>query len=230
MRTPPRPLKHTRTAAVGARPPRRPSLGAISLFQPRTNTTYNGYPPVFARAAAIVSQPAERDRRVLSFGCSTGEEPRVLAECYFTADDDLIIGVDANPNVLRDARVRNASPRVRLEGSDEGALGKYAPYHAIFAMSVFCAWPETKTLDDCGALFPFDAFSKAMAALDSVLAPRGVLVVYNANFCFGDTDVSRRYHVPQQPLSGSGFVKKFRRDNNAFDEGHVYPSSVFVKL
>ncbi len=63
--------------------------------QAANNTRYDRYPEIF-RTARLAAGP--QPLRILSFGCSTGEEPRTLAEKYFATSQ--ILGVDVAPDVL----------------------------------------------------------------------------------------------------------------------------------
>ena len=69
-------------------------------------TALNRYPEIFAAAAAA----APNAQRILSFGCSTGEECVTLAN-YFPGAQ--IVGTDINPLNLLKAR-KHRSERVRF--------------------------------------------------------------------------------------------------------------------
>jgi trans-aconitate methyltransferase len=81
---------------------------AASLLHPGCHqgpnrTALNRYPEVFAA-------PAPDARRILSFGCSTGEECVTLAEYFPKAE---IVGADINPVILLQAR-KHRSDRIRF--------------------------------------------------------------------------------------------------------------------
>jgi SAM-dependent methyltransferase len=200
--------------------PSSPAAGAAaSKGRPRhgvqvnNKTALDRYPIIFEDVAnATRKLPA---RRVLSYGCSTGEEALILSSKYF--QDAQVIGVDVSETALAKARILTAGmPRVSIHHSTPETLAGQGPYEAIFAMSVLCRWPTSKDMDNIAALFPFDQFCAQVATLDAVLQPGGVLVIYNANYEFLHAPVSAGYDlVLGSQLYHSGNVKKFRPDGNA---------------
>jgi hypothetical protein len=179
-----------------------------------SNTTrLNRYPHVFATVALAASAMALP--RILSYGCSSGEEPHTLASNYFP--EAQIIGLDVSEDALAQARSLNArEKRVTIDRSNRETLSSHGPYDVIFAMSVLCRWPESRRMDDIAEFFPFARFVDQIAMLDAVLTPGGLLVIYNANYEFLDTPVSTGYDVIVSPrIRTSGQVKKFRPDGRA---------------
>jgi tRNA G46 methylase TrmB len=69
-------------------------------------TALNRYPEIFTAAAAA----APNAQRILSFGCSTGEECVTLASYFPSAQ---IVGTDINPVNLIKAR-KHRNERIRL--------------------------------------------------------------------------------------------------------------------
>jgi SAM-dependent methyltransferase len=179
-----------------------------------SNTTRpDRYPAVFsavAQAAGGMQQP-----RILSYGCSTGEEPYTLATKYFQTAQ--IVGLDVSAEALAAARERNADQtRVTIAESTRETLSALGPYDIIFAMSVLCRWPTTRRMDNIAELFPFARFVDQVATLDAVLRPGGLLVIYNANYEFLHTPVAADYDLVLSPrIRTAGQVKKFRPDGAA---------------
>ena len=182
-----------------ATPIGRGRLRAHGLFQPATVTRRDRHPALFALlAATLADRPAPR---LLSFGCSTGEEAFTLAGYLPGAAIDAI---DANPACIARARRTQASERV------EGARVRFAcaaapdalagAYDAVLCLSVLRhgdldAWKPARST----ALLPFARFAAAIDALDSVLCPGGLLVLWGCNFRFADTAVAARYRVVATP-------------------------------
>ena len=73
------------------------------LLQPWPVTAPDRHPALFALAAERLAGTAEP--RILSFGCSTGEEPITLARYLPQARID---GLDINPRNVAEARRKNA--------------------------------------------------------------------------------------------------------------------------
>lgn len=157
-----------------------------NLFQPYDTTCEDRYPRAFAFVHDAIGDGL--DRRILSFGCSTGEEVFSLRR-YFPAAT--ITGIDINPRNIRVCRARLAAlggdSRLSfvLAGSPMGETA--ASYDAVFAMAVF----RHGDLGDgplfCDHRLRFADFDRCVGELADVLKPGGLLVIRHANFRFADT-------------------------------------------
>ena len=159
------------------------------LLQPWPHTEPDRYPQLFdALANRLAHLPAPR---ILSFGCSRGEEVRALRQRMPQAR---ITGIDINPRALKAARAADKHPCSRY------VLG-HAPdlsdrYDAVLAMAVLRHGDlEAFVPEDCSAVMPFARFAQAAAMLDGVLEPGGWLAIYNAHFRFGDTALAANYET-----------------------------------
>ncbi len=150
-------------------------------------TALNRYPEIFTAAAALLPSAL----RILSFGCSTGEECATLAE-YFPAA--MIIGTDINPLNLWKAR-KFQSERVRFVYAVDRMLKKYAPFDAVFCMAVL----RTPQREHVGEHYPFERFQERVLFLDSLVKPGGLLIVHNASYRFSDT--ANRSHYESIPVT-----------------------------
>jgi SAM-dependent methyltransferase len=168
--------------------------------QAANNTRYDRYPEIF-RLAQLAAGP--EPARILSFGCSTGEEPKTLAEKYFAGSQ--IVGVDVSWEVLEKARALTAHlANVTIAQSELDAIAGFGPYDAIFAMSVLCRNPAPKDHDWTD--FPFARFESRVAELTGQLKSDGIFVLVNSNYNltqsrlirFYDLVVSPKVDAPQQ--------------------------------
>jgi len=124
---------------------RESSLFADFQVQGSNLTYFDRYPRIFLTVSRLSRGMPDNPLKILSFGCSTGEEAACLSRKYFT--NDRVIGLDTNISALENAK-SNYSPdeRISFELSTEQSLFANGPYNIIFAMSVLCRWPEAHDL------------------------------------------------------------------------------------
>ncbi len=201
-------------------------MSLAQQIQIRCSTKPDRYPAVFKGAAKLTAD--QQGRRVLSFGCSTGEECVALADRYFTRPDDLIVGVDVVDVVVQRARRRNARDRVRYFHSADDEFLAEPNFHAIFAMSVLCVHDTLHTpAEEIPRLFPFSRFEEACGALDLRLREGGLLVIFNASYRFADTVHASRYTAVPMGTAKRELVPRHRPDGTRYEEPE--PFSFFVK-
>lgn len=189
----------------------------MPLHQTHTTTQYNRYPNVFADAVEYLPNAA----RVLSFGCSSGEECFTLKELYFP--QATIMGVDINDEALFVARNKNNHDNVFFYNDTSQILEKV---DVIFAMSVLCRWPDTQNIE-FNNIYPFSQFEEEVSLLDSKLNDGGLLVIYNGNYDFMDTQIAFKYIC--LPYSGAQpFVQIFEKTGQKRKIG--IPHIIFKKV
>jgi 2-polyprenyl-3-methyl-5-hydroxy-6-metoxy-1,4-benzoquinol methylase len=137
-------------------------------------TALNRYPEIFAAAAASASGA----QKILSFGCSTGEECVTLAE-YFSAAK--VVGADINPINLLKAR-KHRSDRIRFVYASDRILSRLGHFDAVFCMAVL----RTPKKGDIAERYPFSGFVERVLFLESLVKPGGLLIVHNASYRFSD--------------------------------------------
>lgn len=163
------------------------------LLQPFADTSVDRHPGLFAFARTALSDRASP--RILSFGCSTGEEPLTLSH-YFP--DGNIDAIEINARSARQARALLSEHGVR--NVEIYNLGKPplppAVYDAIFCLSVLRHGElEARRPQSCLSILPFTRFAETVAALDAVLVPGGLLFIWGSNFRFADLEMATRYDV-----------------------------------
>ena len=181
--------------------------------QAANNTRYDRYPQIFR----VVQRAAGPEPlRILSFGCSTGEEPKTLAEKYFAKSH--ILGVDVADDVLEQARALTAHlPNVTIASSAAEIISGFGPYDAIFAMSVLCRNPAPK--DHRWTDFPFQRFESRVAELTAQLKPEGILALVNANYNLTQSRLIRFYDlIVSAGMEGPGQVWKLAPDGSNLEK------------
>lgn len=158
----------------------------LGLFQPDNHTLPDRYPELFDIALREIGDGP--DRRLLSFGCSTGEEVFALRRRFRAAR---LEGLDINRRNIAIARARlAAAPDERIVFRAAGSGADLAPssYDAIFCMAVF----RHGSLGDgvfprCDHRIRFADFDRAASDLAASLRPGGLMFLEWSNFRFCDT-------------------------------------------
>ena len=180
-----------------------------------STTRQNRYPEIFraAKKYCEINSP-----KILSFGCSTGEECFSLRDYFPKAE---IIGADINVSNLKKAAKKNTNLNIRFVISKNENLQKEGPYNIIFAMSVLCRWEDTRDIHNCALVYPFEKFEDTVQSLYHLLANGGFLVVYNSNFLIEETKLKGNLKpCIVDGIEESGFVHKFDRNNNKVQTPH----------
>jgi SAM-dependent methyltransferase len=170
---------------------RRPVPGE---FQPYYYTLPDRYPWLFGFAASRIG--ARQNLRILSFGCSRGEEVFALRK-YFPGA--AVKGIDINPrNVARGlARARaekSASVTFEIAATTEREPTGF--YDAIFCLAVLCNGDlTTSNAQRCDPLLHFERFDRMIGDFARCLKPGGLLLLHTTNFRFCDTSVARDFDV-----------------------------------
>lgn len=162
-------------------------------LQGPTLTLPNRYPLLFKACADYLSKTA--NPKILSFGCSTGEEVFSIGKLIPEAQ---ILGVDINPWCIRQAKKKTTSPNHTFVHRLSQEFESAGPFDAIFCMAVFQR-PENRHNKDNSQTegILFEQFEKEIIMLDKKLRPGGLLIIDHADFRFSDTSVSQNY----KPLS-----------------------------
>jgi SAM-dependent methyltransferase len=175
-------------ALLSLRPPK-------GLYQPYGATSADRYPDIFLAVRKFVEGDASV--RILSFGCSTGEEVFSLRQYFPEAN---IVGLDINPfniAVCRFRRLKAGDKRMTFAVAASTNREASASYDAVFAMAVFrhgdlnTSPPPPK----CGHLLRFAEFEQSVADLARVLKPGGLLAIQYAMFRLCDTRPAKEFET-----------------------------------
>lgn len=198
------------------------------MFQPFNDTLPDRYPAIFKFVQGQLG--ADRDLKLLSFGCATGEEVFTLRRYFPRAS---IEGLDINAGSIAVAcRRLRASPDPGLSFAcvastqDEPA----GAYDAVFCMAVLrhgdLAAPGVTR---CDHLIPFERFAAAVADLHRCLKPGGLLVVRHSNFRVCDAPAGAGFEtLLRVPAAGARKTPIFGPDNVLIPDAD-YPDTVFRK-
>jgi SAM-dependent methyltransferase len=167
---------------------------ARGLFQPYNHTLPDRYPWLFRFAVARLG--LGRRLRILSFGCSRGDEVFTLRRYFPEAD---IMGIDIDPRniaccLARARTEESAGMTFTAAATTEGEQTE--SYDAIFCLAVLCFGDLTTS----GAEYSdpplrFADFDELVADFARCLKPGGLLLLHTTNFRFCDTAVARHFDV-----------------------------------
>ena len=209
-------------ALVRLAPPR-------NLFQPDNFTKPDRYPHLFSLAARELGDAPEK--RILSFGCSTGDEVFSLRRYFAKAR---IEGVDINRHnvaVCRRELALNPDPGLEFAVVRSPAHLGAERYDAIFCMAVFRHGALGDRRERCDEFIRFEAFDTATADLARSLKVGGLLFIENCHFRFRDTrafaDFELTDQAPQDHREGDGPI--YDR-NNRLIAGVTSRDVVFRKV
>lgn len=148
------------------------------MHQDNSLTWPDRYPVLFSAAQTLLADRAPL--RILSYGCSSGEEVQTLRG-YFP--DAVIVGAEINASLLRACRALAVEGETSFIVSREAVIEAHGPYDAIFCMAVFNRRPhevETRDMRDISRFYPFGRFAASARFLASQLKVGGLLVVEHA--------------------------------------------------
>lgn len=159
-------------------------------------TSEERFPKIFDSAKTL--QPDAK--RVLSFGCSTGEEAQALAKRFPNAE---IVGVDIDYSSVSSARKKNKLPNVHFHT----ALGATGKYDVVTALQVFFCMEKP---------IPPDRWTKTLRSIDPHLNAGGILMIYTSDYdpavVLGDNyepvNAWVREHNKNKKLYFNGYYRK----------------------
>lgn len=138
------------------------------------------YPELFDLARRLQPDAA----RILSFGCSTGEELLAIRKRFAAA---AIVGAEINARSRRVARRRAAGDSLVSVVAPKDIAG---PFAIVFALAVLQVQPHRVAeagIEDLTDLYPFERFDRMLSRLVEQLAPGGLLCVFNAHYRVEDS-------------------------------------------
>jgi SAM-dependent methyltransferase len=166
-------------------------LHSRQLHQTSDTTQLDRYPEIFSYVRAALA--GSSIPKILSFGCSTGEELTTLRKYFPNAE---ICGCDINRYSLSVARERARAAGATLFFSDEEAIGRHGPYDAIFCMAVLQRTPHRvieERIQDLSSLYPFQKFTEQLSILDRHLKLGGLIAIEFSHYRFSDAAASVQY-------------------------------------
>jgi SAM-dependent methyltransferase len=204
-------------------------LPPTGLFQPFNDTRADRYPKIFGFVQSTLG--ATEKIRILSYGCSTGEEVFSLRGYFRHA---VIKGIDinaANVAVCRRRLKEKPDAAMSFETARSMEAEPAAVYDAIFAMAVLrhgnLGQPGVMR---CDHLIRFDEFARVVEDFKRCLKPGGLLVIRHSNFRLSDAPAGADFEtiLRVEHAKTANTVPIFGPDNLLM-AGVEYPDTVFRK-
>ena len=196
-------------------------------FQPFNDTKQDRYPAIFT----FVQSALGRDSpiKILSYGCSTGEEVFSLHKYFPRAS---IKGIDINAANIAICRRRLRAapdPGIAFETAASTAAEASSVYDVIFCMAVLRhSGLGLAGITRCDPLLRFQDFAQAVADLDRCLKSGGLLVIRHSHFRLSDAPVGQHFETILQVPLGTPKPLLFGPDNRLLPDCE-YPDAVFRK-
>lgn len=170
---------------------RRPVPGE---FQPYYFTRPDRYPWLFGFAAERLG--ARPELRILSFGCSRGDEVFALRSYFPTA---ALKGTDIRRRNIARCRARMQAGNFTNMTFETAATTQGEPtgsYDAIFCLAVLVNGDlTTSAAQRSDPVLYFDSFERLVSDFARCLKPGGLLVLHTTNFRFCDTVIAGEFDV-----------------------------------
>jgi len=200
-------------------------LNGNKAHQISNYTEYNRYPDLFSKCKELMN--GKKDLKILSYGCSTGEEVFTLRE-YFP--DAFIVGVDINPRNIKKAIRSNSYPKIYFSSLISANLEEKGPFDIIFALAVLQRTEnrDEKTIEST-QIYPFKKFNAKVSELDRYLKDEGLFVIDHSDYRFEDADIATKYKA----ITGNHnyIAQRVLYDkNNQKTEGNQIYYRIFRKL
>ncbi|WP_394184132.1 class I SAM-dependent methyltransferase [Metabacillus halosaccharovorans] len=208
------------------------SILLLQIFQSKnvhqtTPLTYmDRYPIIFSACKDYFG--GKKDIKILSFGCSTGEEVLTLRS-YFP--DTYIVGADINKRSIAKCRKLPADNKITFIHSSYSDIQKHGPFDAVFCMAVLQRKPHyiaAKGISSIKKIYPFEKFEKQVIELDGLLKEQGILTVHFTQYSLMDTSVAYKYEAMGNYNQGDYRSPVFDK-NSQLVNNPLPQKSIFIK-
>ncbi len=173
-------------------------------------TAFDRYPGLMLALKRMKgsAKAGSRPLRILSYGCSIGEE-LITLRLYFP--DAEIFGCDVNEGALKIASGIAEKVDATVFKSTDASLREHGPFDIVTAMSVLCLHPAK----DIIKRFPFSAYEHNIGVIDEALSDGGLFALFNSSYLFRGTTVAEHYQPMAADTVGSnGFATRHARNGD----------------
>ncbi len=188
-------------------------------------TKENRYPVLFQITKKYFETKNTKycDLKILSYGCSTGEEVKTLNDYLPGAK---ITGVDINKWCIKQAKKKYTNNNFTFTNNFDKIENE--KFDAIFVLAVLQnTINRTAKNNTVAQKFLFSDFNNEIVKLDKILKTGGLLIIDQTDFNFLDTEISKKYKVlndkrnlitRNRPIFNNNNIKT----NNTFKLNRIY--------
>lgn len=197
------------------------------IHQTTPLTFMNRYPEIFSACSDYFK--GQEHIKILSFGCSTGEEVLTIREYFPTAQ---IIGAEINGNSLKKCKELEVDDQIKFIKSTPKNIKKYGPFDAIFCMAVLQRQPHliaSKAITSLKDIYPFEKFEQQIIKFDEILNQNGLAIIHFTQYSLLDTSVARKF----QPLGNycqKNYVSPVFDKNSKIVKNQKSYNTIFIKV
>lgn len=187
-------------------------------------TEYDRYPDLFSAAKELIE--GRENLKILSYGCSTGEEVFSLRQYFPEAQ---LVGVDINKTNIQVATRKNQDNGIIFSHDIEKSLATQGPFDIIFALAVLQRTENRKkTTLRSSNIYPFEKFNAKLTELDNYLKPNGLFIIDHADYRFEDANIFSHYLVSEGSHNTINQRYLFDQENQRISQ-YVRYHRIFIK-
>ncbi|MEH7495076.1 class I SAM-dependent methyltransferase [Neobacillus niacini] len=201
-------------------------LNSKNVHQTTSLTYIDRYPSIFSACREYLNY--KQDIKILSYGCSTGEEVLTLRRYFPNAQ---IIGTDINKSSLDICRKLSVDDKISFIYSEPSEIQKHGPFDAIFCMAVLQRKPHeiaSKGISSLKKIYPFEKFEQQIIEFDHLINPNGLLIVHFTQYSLLDTKVASKYKVLGNYNQNDYLTPVFDKNSNLITNPQTQ-NSIFIK-
>ena len=202
-------------------------LNAKNVHQTTPLTYMNRYPTIFSACRDYFH--GKKDLKILSYGCSTGEEVLTLRQYFPSA---YIIGAEINKSSLAKCRKLPVDNKVTFIYSTDNEIQKNGPYDAIFCMAVLQRKPHfiiDKGITSLKKIYPFEKFEEQVVKFDQNVKQNGLLILHYSQYSLIDTSIASKYIALGEYNQNDYLSPVFDKNSNIKINPPVQ-NSIFIKM
>jgi hypothetical protein len=202
-------------------------LNSKKVHQTTSLTFMNRYPTIFSACRDYFE--GKQDLKILSYGCSTGEEVLTLREYFPTAN---IIGAEINKCSIAMCSKLPVDDKITFVYSTLSEIQQHGHFDAIFCMAVLQRTPHyiaAKGISSLKKIYPFEKFERQIIELDELINPQGLLVLHFTQYSLLDTTVASKYEALGN-YNQDGYISPLFNKNSNLVKDPAPQNTIFIKL